>query len=327
MRDPGPAPIPGGTFSWVGDVRVPERAFEGPLTRGFETALKSCFKAAFPRPLLDIAHQFGKLRNMTGASIIFTHALCRAPARSVTQGLRAVDHGAPDPEEFAREHGAYAKALRATGARVTVLPAQEEFPDSVFIEDPALILKGVAILLRPGSPSRLGEAAALAPDLARLGLDIRHLPAGGFADGGDILCSDSEVMVGLSARTDRAGIAGLQPIVENLGYRLRIVETPPEILHFKTECSLLDPETVLATPRLAATGCFDRYTVIETAEGEDAAANAIRFNASVFLASGHPKTAERLEAAGFSVTAMSVGQAALLDGGLSCMSLRYTMPT
>jgi dimethylargininase len=306
---------------------VSQRAFEGPLLRVFETALKNCFKAAFLRLMLDIAHQFGKLRNMSGASITFTHALCRAPARTVTQGLRAVDHGAPDPEEFIREHTAYVAALRATGARVTVLQAQENFPDSVFIEDPALILKGVAIQLRPAAPSRLGEAAALAPDLARLGLDVRQLPEGGFVDGGDILCSDTEVMVGLSARTDRAGIAGLQPVVENLGYQLRIVETPPEILHFKTECSLLDPETVLATPRLAATGCFDSYRVVETAPGEDAAANAIRFNAPVFLASGYPGTAERLEAAGFGVTALSVTQAALLDGGLSCMSLRYTMLT
>ena len=276
--------------------------------------------------MLDIAPQFGKLRDMTGASITFTHALCRAPARSVTQGLRAVDHGAPDPGEFAREHDAYVAALRATGAKVTVLPAQEEFPDSVFIEDPALILKGVAIQLRPAAPSRLGEAAALAPDLARLGLEVRQLPEGGFVDGGDILCSDAEVMVGLSARTDRAGIAGLRPIVEALGYRLRLVVTPPEILHFKTESSLLDPETILATPRLAATGCFDSYRVIETAQGEEAAANAIRFNAPVFLAAGHPETAERLDAAGFSVTALSVSQAALLDGGLSCMSLRYSMP-
>jgi len=263
---------------------------------------------------------------MAGHCITFTHALCRAPARSVTQGLRAVDHGAPDADEFAREHGAYVAALRATGADITVLPAQEDFPDSVFIEDPALILNGVAIELRPGAPSRIGEAPALADDLALYGLQVRHLPEGGFVDGGDILCSDFEVMIGLSARTDRAGIAGLRPIVEDLGYRLHVVETPPEILHFKTECSLLDPDTVLATPRLAATGAFNGYRVIETAEGEAGAANAIRFNEPVFLAQGYPETAARLEATGFSVIALSVAQAALVDGGLSCMSLRYCLP-
>ncbi|GAA5068044.1 arginine deiminase family protein [Roseibacterium beibuensis] len=262
---------------------------------------------------------------MENRSISFTHALCRAPAGSVTDGLRAVDQGDPDPVAFAREHAAYVAALRATGASVTVLPALEEFPDSVFIEDPALVLNGVAITLRPGAPSRAGEAAALRPDLVRHCAGVIDLPEGAV-DGGDILCSDSEVMVGLSARTDRAGIAALRPIVEDLGYRLRLVETPPEILHFKTESSLLDPETVLATPRLAATGCFAGYRVIETAEGEEAAANAVRFNAPVFLSAGHPRTAERLAQTGYEVVELETMQAALVDGGLSCMSLRYSMP-
>ncbi len=263
---------------------------------------------------------------MTGHSIRFTHALCRMPAHSVTHGLRAVDHGAPDPDLFRAEHMAYVTALRATGAIVTVLDPLESFPDSCFIEDPALCLKGRAIVLRPGAPTRAGEAAALRPDLERLFPQVLDLPDGGHVDGGDILCSDDEVMVGLSARTDRDGIEALRPIVRDLGYSLRLVETPPEILHFKTESSLLDPETVLATPRLAATGCFDGYKVIETAEGESAAANAIRFNDPVILSAGHPRTAERLGAAGYEVVELPMTQAALLDGGLSCLSLRYSLP-
>ena len=133
-------------------------------------------------------------------------------------------------------------------------------------------------------------------------------------------------MVGLSARTDRAGVNALRPLVADLGYTLRIVDTPPDILHFKTDSSLLDAETVLATPRLAATGCFKGYRVIETAEGEGAAANAIRFNDRVFLSAGHPRTAERLDKAGFAVVELPMSQAALLDGGLSCLSLRYSLP-
>ncbi|MDG4648040.1 arginine deiminase family protein [Roseibacterium sp. SDUM158017] len=259
----------------------------------------------------------------TGRSTTFTHALCRAPAASVVDGLRAEDRGAPDVAAFRAEHEAYVAALRATGARVVVLDALEDFPDSVFVEDPALILNGTAIVLRPGAPSRAGEAAALRPALERHCDGVVELPRG-HVDGGDILCSDTEVMIGLSARTDREGIAALAPLVEDLGYRLRLVETPPEILHFKTESSLLDPATVLATPRLAATGCFAGYRVIETAEGEEASANAIRFNAPVFLSAGHPRTAATLDAAGYEVVELATTQAALLDGGLSCMSLRYS---
>jgi len=261
---------------------------------------------------------------MMGRSFTFTHALCRSPAPSVVHGLRADDRGNPDPDVFAREHAGYVEALRAAGAEVIVLQQQDAFPDSVFIEDPALVLNGVAILLRPGAPSRTGEAAALRPALKANVGHVVDLPPGGYVDGGDILCSDSEVMVGLSARTDAAGAEALRPLVEDLGYRLRVLDTPAEILHFKTDSALLDAETILSTARLAATGCFDGYRVIEVPEGEEAAANAMRFNAHVFLADGFPATADRLTNAGYSVRALPVTQAALVDGGLSCMSLRYT---
>jgi dimethylargininase len=259
----------------------------------------------------------------SGRSVTFTHAICRAPAASVVDGLRAEDRGAPDAGVFRTEHAAYVAALEAAGVAVTLLEPLEAFPDSVFVEDPALILNGVAIVLRPGAPSRAGEAAALRPALEANCDGVMDL-ASGQVDGGDILCTDDTVMVGLSARTDREGVTALTPLVERLGYRLALVETPPEILHFKTECGLLDPETVLATQRLAATGCFGAMRVIETAPGEDAAANAIAVNGRVFLSVGHPKTTERLSAAGHVVVELPTGQAALVDGGLSCMSLRYS---
>jgi dimethylargininase len=102
------------------------------------------------------------------------------------------------------------------------------------------------------------------------------------------------------------------------------LQTPPEILHFKTESSLLDRQTVLATPTLAGSGAFKGLKVLETAIGEEAAANAIRVNAHVFLSAGYPKTAEMLDGAGYSVRILNTSQAALVDGGLSCMSLRYS---
>lgn len=263
---------------------------------------------------------------MPDHAIRFTHALCRRPARSVTHGLREVDRGAPDPDLFDAEHLAYVAALRGASLMVTLLEPLEDFPDSCFIEDPALCLKGVAIVLRPGAPSRAAEAAALKPVLEGIFAEVWDLPGEGMVDGGDILCFDEEVMVGLSARTDRAGAEALRPLVEALGYRLRIVETPPAILHFKTECGLLDPDTVLASPRLAATGCFQGYRVIETAPGEAAAANAIRVNDRVLMSAGHSRTAERLDRADYRLVELPMTQAALLDGGLSCLSLRFSLP-
>lgn len=262
---------------------------------------------------------------MTHPSYQFTHALCRLPSSTVTDGLRARDQGDPDPLIFGAEHAAYVSALREAGCSVGLLPADERFPDSVFIEDPALVLNGVAIVLRPGAESRLGEAAALRLHLVENMNDVIDLQTEGFVDGGDILCTDDRVLLGLSARTTARGAEDLRPVVESLGYRLEVLQTPPEILHFKTESSLLDHESVLATPALAASGAFKGLRLIETEAGEDAAANAIRVNDRVFLSAGYPGTAEKLEGAGYKLTILNTSQAALVDGGLSCMSLRYSL--
>lgn len=258
-----------------------------------------------------------------GASIRFTHAICRAPGAELSAGLRAVDRGDPDPALFAADHAGYVAALRGAGVRVTVLPPLAGHSDAVFVEDTALCLPGGAILLRPGAPSREGEVAAIAPALAAAyGRAPAELQGPGRIEGGDILVTGREVLVGLSARTDAAGAAALGAVLAPMGHALRVVETPPEILHFKTDCALLDEETVLATPRLAATGCFAGYRVIETPAGEDAAANAIRVNGVVIMAAGFPGTAERLSDAGYDLRRIGNAQAALLDGGMSCLSLR-----
>jgi len=129
--------------------------------------------------------------------------------------------------------------------------------------------------------------------------------------------------VGRSERTDSAGIAQLAEIVEPWGYRLREVLTPPGVLHFKTDCSLLDAQTILATQRLAASGCFEGYRVIHTCDGEEAAANSIRYNDLVLMPAGFPYTRERLLEAGYQVREINNSECAKLDGGMSCLSLRF----
>ena len=126
--------------------------------------------------------------------------------------------------------------------------------------------------------------------------------------------------------TDAAGIAELARLVAPWGHTVRELQTPPGVLHFKTDCSLLDQDTILATPRLAASGCFAGYRVILTAQGEDAAANSIRFNGLVLAPAGFPKTAEKLARAGYDVREIPNSEAAKLDGGMSCLSLRFTPP-
>ncbi len=257
-------------------------------------------------------------------SYTFTHALCRQPALSITKGLRAVNNGDPDHDLFAKHHQKYVQALEATGAQVTVLDALEDYPDSVFIEDAALCLAGTAIALRPGAKSRFGESAALMPVLQQHFKKVISLPGTGYVDGGDILVTERDVFIGLSARTDQQGYENLSSIVSNLGYTARKINTPTDILHFKTDCGLLDDQTIFSSKTLADTGCFSEYKVIEAPKGESAAANLIRFNDVVMISDGYPKTKQILEKAGYNVVCLPNSEAAKVDGGLSCMSLRFT---
>lgn len=252
----------------------------------------------------------------------FTHAIVRRPAASVVEGLRAGEGPSPSYEVVCVEHQAYAAALEEAGLSVDVLEALKAFPDSIFVEDPAFVLPEGAILLRPGAPSRAGEADELAAALERRFSRVERL-AEGFADGGDVLILPDEILIGLSARTDRAGAEALANWLARLGRRARIVAPPPGVLHLKTACALLDEETVIATPELAEAGLFAGLHLVLTGEGEVAAANLLRVNDVVLAGADFPRTIERISARGHQVHPLPVEQIGRIDAGLSCMSLRW----
>lgn len=261
---------------------------------------------------------------MQSSSYNFTHAICRLPPRSLINGLRAIDIGNPSYDLFIKDHQSYVDALKNNGAQVKILKPVDEFPDSVFIEDAALCLPRGCIIMRPGAPSRLGEAAELIPILSDYYTNLATISGSGFIEGGDILTTETEILVGKSARTDSAGIEELRDIVKAWDYKVREVNTPEGILHFKTDCSLLDENTILSTKRLAESGCFEGYDVIHVVEGEEACANTIRFNQCVIMPKGFPKTRQLLESKGFIIQEIGNTEAAKLDGGMSCLSLRFT---
>lgn len=261
---------------------------------------------------------------MSSSSYRFSHAICRTPSRSLVDGLRAVDIGQPDYDLFLKAHKHYIETLKSAGAQVVVLDAMEAFPDSVFVEDAVLCLPKGAVIMRPGAPSRLGEAEEIKPTISSLYSQVKQVQGPGYIEGGDILVTETEVLVGRSARTDEAGISELASIVAEWGYKIREVDTPEGVLHFKTDCSLLDGKTILSTKRLAETGCFEGYNIVLTAEGEEACANTIRFNDYVIIPDGFPKTEQRLLDYGYEIIKISNTEAAKLDGGMSCLSLRFT---
>lgn len=253
----------------------------------------------------------------------FTHAIVREPGRSVINGLRDDPAQTPSFEKVAEEHRSYVAALRDAGLAVDILAPLEAFPDSIFVEDPALVFPQGAILLRPGAPSRAGERDSMRVALQRHFASIVELADAEHADGGDILVTPNVVFIGLSKRTTRTGAEALAGHLRALGRAARIVETPAGILHFKTASSLLDETTILCTAAMAQSGVFDGFRLVITPEGEEAAANALRLNDRALLGDRFPNTARLLRDRGFAVQHLPVSEIAKLDAGLSCMSLRW----
>ena len=252
----------------------------------------------------------------------FSSAITRRPATSAVDGLRAQNTGAVNIKVMARQHCDYQEALRQAGAEVTEFPALQEFPDAQFVEDTALCLPGLAVMMRPRAEIRRGEVVPMRNALSMFFDDIADI-TDGFVEAGDILTTPSEVLVGLSARTDQAGVDQLYSILDGRGYAVRVLRTPPDVLHFKTDCSLIDDNCILSTERLASSGCFDGYQILLVPAGEDPAANMIRYNDHIIMPAGFPKSKAMLKAKGFEVLTVGNSECAKIDGGMSCLSLRF----
>ena len=252
----------------------------------------------------------------------FTQAIMRRPGTSVVKGLRAGGGADPSFDGVLREHSAYAAALAAAGLGVTMLGPLEDYPDAIFVEDPALVFPEAAILLNPGAPSRAGEGAYLRPALAAQFGQVLELGEG-HADGGDVLVLPGRILIGLSARTDRTGAEALAGLLEGLGRRAEVAETPRGVLHQKTASSLIDEETVLASPALAATGVFAGLRVLEVPTGEEAGANVLRINDVLIVGAGYPRLHDLLDGHGARLVPLENTEIAKIDAGFTCMSLRW----
>ena len=252
----------------------------------------------------------------------FTHAIVRRPGASVVSGLRAGGGADPALEDVLAEHAGYVAALREAGLVVTELEPLEDYPDAIFVEDPALVFTQGAVVLRPGAPSREAEGQFLRAELAaRFPVVLEQCE--GHADGGDVLVMPDLAYIGLSARTDRRGAEALITLLDRLGIAAVVADTPAEVLHLKTASSLIDEETVLATRPLAESGIFSGYRVIEVPAGEEGGANVLRLRDRLLVGAGYPRLIELLANCGARVVPMPNAAIAMIDAGFTCMSLRW----
>lgn len=254
---------------------------------------------------------------------MFTKAIVRRPARSMTRGITAhPELGTPDWDKALAQHDDYIEALKLCGLAVEVLPAEEAFPDSCFIEDVAVCTRAFAIVANPGAASRNGETAGMAEILGRHFAKVERVRAPGTLDGGDIMMVGDRFYIGLSARTNKEGAAQLIAALERHGMSGETVSMS-EMLHLKTGVAWLEEGTLLATGEFLRHPTFNDWKRIEIPAEESYAANCIRVNDRVLVPAGFPKTEALLRAAGFSLLLVDTSEYRKLDGGLSCLSLRF----
>jgi dimethylargininase len=226
-----------------------------------------------------------------------------------------------DLEAARRQHQAYEQCLAELGCAVRRLAASAEMPDSVFIEDTAVVLDEVAVVTRPGSPSRRGETAAVAEALAAHRPLVAIQPPGTL-DGGDVLVDGRTVFVGRSARTSDEGIRQLREALAGYGYAVHAVPVNG-CLHLKTAVTSVSEGVLLVNRSWVPAEAFPGRALIDVDAEEPFAANALRFGDRVIFPTAFPRTRARLETRGIGVVTVPADELAKAEGGVTCCSLVF----
>jgi dimethylargininase len=256
---------------------------------------------------------------------MFRHAIARLPGANLADGLTRVDLGTPQLDLALAQHADYCAALRGCGLEVEVLPALADHPDACFVEDCAIVLPEGAILTRPGAPSRAGEVVSLESAVRAHFPVLERIEAPGTLDGGDICVAGRQVFIGISQRTNDEGAVQLERWLDARGYsHARIdIRGLDAILHLKSGLSALAGGRLLLIEALASHPAFAAYERVVVAAAEAYGANAVQVNDRVLVAAGHPQLEAQLQALGYAPLVLAMSEYAKLDGGLSCLSLRF----
>lgn len=255
----------------------------------------------------------------------FTRAIVRPPAATFADGLTTAGLGPPDLALALAQHAAYVAALEACGLAITPLPPEEGFPDATFVEDTAVLARGLAVLCRPGAPSRAGEVEAIRPALDALFHSSAAIEAPGTVDGGDVCEAGDHVFIGVSERTNEEGARQLSSLLAPLGLGSSFVDIRgiPGLLHLKSGIAWLGGRTLALTDLLASRPEFRGWSRLPVPPGEEYAANAVLVNGRVLLAAGFPRFEAAVRALGLPAVPLDMSEFRKLDGGLSCLSLRF----
>ena len=259
----------------------------------------------------------------------FTEAVVRPPARNFADGLSSAIEGPPDVERALAQHAAYVQALRDCGLEVLCLEPDREYPDATFVEDTAIVTARGAILTRPGARSRQGEVRSMAQCLRHFHAQLPAIAAPGTVDGGDVCQADGHFLIGVSARTNAEGARQLARHLGGWGYASSTIDIRcnAALLHLKSGIAYLGEGLWAVDGAIADTlrslSGIDVRDLIVVPASETYAANCVRVNDAILVAAGYPQMSAALEQRGRRVVHLEMSEFRKMDGGLSCLSLRF----
>jgi dimethylargininase len=256
---------------------------------------------------------------------LFTRAIVRTPCANFAEGLTTVSLGTPRFDLVLQQHTRYCDALVECGLAITKLEADPRFPDSTFVEDTAILTPRGAILTRPGAASREGEVDAIQSAVLAFYPKPLSIIAPGTVDGGDICEAGDHFFIGLSHRTNEEGARQLATHLAALGYTSSTVDVRAmtSILHLKSGIACIGDNTLVAMEEMAANPQFRSFSLIRVPAEETYGANCVHINNHVLTAAGFPRLTEELTSRGFRPLVLDMSEFRKMDGGLSCLSLRF----
>ncbi len=256
------------------------------------------------------------------STLSLQRAIVRLPCENISNALSSSNLGKPDFSKALDQHTQYVEALRQCGLEVVVLEPDNHYPDSTFVEDTALLTPYCAVMTRPGAPSRQGEVAAIEEVVVRYFQKIEHIQAPGTLDAGDILRIEDHFHVGLSSRTNAEGARQMLAVLKRYDFQASTVPIE-KMLHLKSGLAYLENGYLVTTGKFIDHPVFRKFKQIKISPSESYAANCLWLNGTVLVAQGYPNTSRMIQKAGFPVIELDMSEFRKIDGGLSCLSLRF----
>jgi len=255
---------------------------------------------------------------------MFRSAIVKKPCKNFSKGLTTSSLGLPDYEKVLEQHNNYIKALRKCGLEVHILETDENYPDSTFVEDTAIINERCAIITNPGSQSRKGEVHAISSFIEENYNyeKIERIEAPGTLDGGDVMRINKCYYIGLSSRTNKEGASQLAKILGSYGFTSEVVEMK-ESLHLKSGVNYILDNCLLSIDEFKNNPLFQQFDIIQVEKDEEYAANCILVNGYVIMPKGYNKLKEKLTKLHYIIIELEMSEFKKMDGGLSCLSLRF----